>query len=75
MLLNVIGIDSENLAGGLLSYKRDPEGRNLPLPLNQDSFLGDRQLQFLYFPGSSNFGVSSWLEDTLYSPLMPIYNE
>lgn len=74
-MLNIIGIDSENLAGGLLSCKRDPEGRNLPLLLNQDPFLGNRQLQFLYFPGSSNFGVSSRLEDTFYSPLMPIYNE
>lgn len=74
-MLDVIGTDTENLAGGLLNCKRDPKGSNLPLPPNQDAFLGDRHLQFLYFLGSSNFGVSSRLENTFSSPLILIYNE
>lgn len=80
-MLNFKAVGSEILAGGLPSCKRDPrwlptvEGRNLPLPLNQDPFSGDRQSQLLYFPDSCNFEVSNSLEDTFYSPLMPIYNE
>lgn len=73
VVLNITGMDSKASEGGLLSCKRNPEAGISP-PTEPGPFFWRQEASVLVL-GSSNFGVSSWLEDTFYSPPKPIYNE